>query len=143
MIKNKTKKILIFIIFLNLFVINISFAHPGRTDSNGGHWDRSSGTYHYHTGEYAGQSSSSSSSSEKSSWEKYKEERQSNITKKYNSSTTSTNFKTDYYDLWIWVAIILAVLLFVIPFIITVLQLIVEFIITNIQNIKNRKNKEK
>jgi hypothetical protein len=26
----------------------IVFAHPGRTDSNGGHTDRSTGTYHYH-----------------------------------------------------------------------------------------------
>lgn len=26
------------------------FAHPGRTDANGGHWNRSTGTYHYHHG---------------------------------------------------------------------------------------------
>lgn len=26
------------------------FAHPGKTDANGGHWDRSTGTYHYHHG---------------------------------------------------------------------------------------------
>jgi hypothetical protein len=25
-------------------------AHPGRTDSNGGHWNRKTGTYHYHSG---------------------------------------------------------------------------------------------
>ena len=25
-------------------------AHSGRTDSNGGHWNRSTGTYHYHNG---------------------------------------------------------------------------------------------
>lgn len=25
-------------------------AHPGRTDSKGGHYDHSSGTYHYHHG---------------------------------------------------------------------------------------------
>lgn len=29
---------------------NISFAHPGRTDSSGGHYDRSTGEYHYHHG---------------------------------------------------------------------------------------------
>lgn len=46
----------------------IAFAHPGRTDSNGGHWVRTEGwgyevgTYHYHDGSSAGQSSSSSSS---------------------------------------------------------------------------------
>lgn len=28
----------------------ISFAHSGKTDSNGGHYDRSTGKYHYHHG---------------------------------------------------------------------------------------------
>jgi hypothetical protein len=28
----------------------VALAHSGRTDSNGGHWDRSEGTYHYHHG---------------------------------------------------------------------------------------------
>mgnify|MGYP000117353611 CR=1 FL=1 len=27
-----------------------SFSHPGRTDSKGGHYDRSNGSYHYHHG---------------------------------------------------------------------------------------------
>ena len=35
-------------ICLNLPVI--AFAHPGRTDSSGGHTDHSSGDYHYHHG---------------------------------------------------------------------------------------------
>ena len=26
------------------------FAHPGKTDSSGGHYDRSTGEYHYHHG---------------------------------------------------------------------------------------------
>lgn len=43
-----------------------AFAHPGKTDANGGHWDRSTGEYHFHTGEYAGRGSSGSSSSESS-----------------------------------------------------------------------------
>nr|DAO31670.1 MAG TPA: hypothetical protein [Caudoviricetes sp.] len=33
------------------FVLSLAataFAHPGRTDSNGGHWDRRTGTYHRH-----------------------------------------------------------------------------------------------
>ena len=37
------------------------FAHPGRTDKNGGHWDREAGTYHFHTGEHAGKGSGGSS----------------------------------------------------------------------------------
>ena len=66
--KDKTQKAL-FVISL-LLIISLTcifkvFAHSGRTDANGGHWDRSTGTYHYHTGEYAGQSSSSSSENEK------------------------------------------------------------------------------
>ena len=44
----KRKTLLIFIIYISLF--SISFAHPGRTDSNGGHYDRSTGEYHYHDG---------------------------------------------------------------------------------------------
>lgn len=47
-IKNK---IIIVIIFLSfMFLCNIIVAHPGRTDSNGGHYDRSTGEYHYHHG---------------------------------------------------------------------------------------------
>ena len=36
------------IIFISLFTI--SFAHSGRTDSSGGHYNRSTGEYHYHHG---------------------------------------------------------------------------------------------
>ncbi|QDU80708.1 hypothetical protein Pla110_24400 [Polystyrenella longa] len=35
---------------LLLTVPVISLAHPGRTDSNGGHNDRKNGGYHYHSG---------------------------------------------------------------------------------------------
>lgn len=37
------KKILIFFMFSTFL-----FSHPGRLDSNGGHWNRKTGTYHYH-----------------------------------------------------------------------------------------------
>lgn len=44
----------ILIIFLNIIcVCTICLAHSGRTDSYGGHHDRSDGTYHYHSGPYA------------------------------------------------------------------------------------------
>lgn len=52
------------IILLFVFLMTAS-AHPGRTDKNGGHYNRSTGEYHYHSGEYAGRSQSSSSSSTK------------------------------------------------------------------------------
>ena len=49
--KNTPFKILIILIciFLCLFVATI-FAHPGNTDSKGGHYNRSTGEYHYHHG---------------------------------------------------------------------------------------------
>ena len=54
----------LFLIFLTVFISNV-LAHPGRTDANGGHWNRKTGEYHYHNGEYAGRSSSGSSSKSK------------------------------------------------------------------------------
>jgi len=50
------KKILLTLIILILIIPSVSFAHPGRTDSSGGHtcrtncpsWGLSSGEYHYH-----------------------------------------------------------------------------------------------
>ncbi len=44
---NKLKKVLIVVLFI-LIIPTLVFAHPGRTDRNGGHWDHSTGTYHYH-----------------------------------------------------------------------------------------------
>lgn len=58
--KFRNSLISIIILFLTLHLL--CMAHPGRTDQNGGHWDRSTGTYHFHTGEYAGRTSSDSSS---------------------------------------------------------------------------------
>ena len=43
------KKIIFFFLILSLYVVNVS-AHPGRTDSSGGHTDHSTGEYHYHHG---------------------------------------------------------------------------------------------
>ena len=43
------KFILFFLLFLFCFPI-VSLAHSGRTDANGGHYDRSTGEYHYHHG---------------------------------------------------------------------------------------------
>jgi len=40
-----------FSVLLLLFSLTFpSFAHPGRTDGSGGHWNRSTGVYHYHHG---------------------------------------------------------------------------------------------
>ncbi len=43
------KKIALFMILLLLFTVEVS-AHPGGTDSSGGHWNHSTGEYHYHHG---------------------------------------------------------------------------------------------
>ena len=52
------KRYLLIAIFLTFGLVSIVSAHSGRTDSSGGHNDRSNGTYHYHN---TGSSSSSSS----------------------------------------------------------------------------------
>ena len=41
------KRIILGVILILLVSIN-SFGHSGRTDSNGGHYNRKTGKYHYH-----------------------------------------------------------------------------------------------
>ena len=45
-----TKVFLLPLTFVLCFLLipQNSEAHSGRTDKNGGHWDRKKGTYHYH-----------------------------------------------------------------------------------------------
>lgn len=42
-----------FLILTFIFSSIILYAHPGRLDSNGGHWNRKTGEYHYHRSHYA------------------------------------------------------------------------------------------
>lgn len=44
------KRILIFLLVLLIVCFNV-YAHPGRTDGAGGHYNHSTGEYHYHHGE--------------------------------------------------------------------------------------------
>ena len=44
------KKNIIAALCLTLLLIPAAGAHSGRTDANGGHWDSSTGEYHYHHG---------------------------------------------------------------------------------------------
>lgn len=39
---------LITVLILLFFLSSFSFSHSGRTDSNGGHYNRKTGVYHYH-----------------------------------------------------------------------------------------------
>lgn len=45
----RTAFVLLLIAVITLFAVPVS-AHPGNTDSNGGHYDHSTGDYHYHHG---------------------------------------------------------------------------------------------
>lgn len=72
------------IILCILYIFN-AFAHSGRTDSSGGHWNRSNGTYHYHCGGYPAHSHSGGVCP-------YKKP------KSYSSSTSSISSSTKYDD---------------------------------------------
>lgn len=45
----KIKLFIVLVALLNLFLC-VASAHSGRTDANGGHYNRSTGEYHYHHG---------------------------------------------------------------------------------------------
>lgn len=45
----KSSLILCLLITFILFLSGNSYAHPGKTDANGGHYNRETGVYHYHT----------------------------------------------------------------------------------------------
>lgn len=56
--KRPLKRLLcVYLILISLLSLD-AFAHPGRTDANGGHYNRSDGTYHFHNGEYVGKQQS-------------------------------------------------------------------------------------
>ena len=98
---NFKKSFTVLIVFL-LMICTTSYAHSGRTDSNGGHRDNQNksglGSYHYHCGGHPAHLhtngvcpySSSSSSSKKSSGSKTKSSSSSKTT---TSSSTKTNTK--------------------------------------------------
>lgn len=48
------KKIVLFSFFILIIASTSIYAHKGKTDKYGGHYDRSEGTYHYHSGKYKG-----------------------------------------------------------------------------------------
>ena len=60
------KKSVLLNVIIGLMLLSLSLpamAHPGRTDANGGHYNRKTGEYHYHNGGSSKSSKSSSSSS--------------------------------------------------------------------------------
>lgn len=75
----------IFIILSLLFLIS-AHAHPGRLDSNGGHYNRDTGEYHYHDGSSSGKNNNNKS-------DNYTYSHFEGPTKDYNSSSGSPNFE--------------------------------------------------
>lgn len=57
----KKRVLLIISIIILSFIPLIAYAHPGSLDSNGGHYNRSTGEYHYHEGLHTSGDSSSGS----------------------------------------------------------------------------------
>ena len=46
----KIRTLLLNVIFIFLLSSIITYAHPGKTDASGGHYDHQNGGYHYHHG---------------------------------------------------------------------------------------------
>lgn len=103
---NKNKKRVLLILLTVLSIISIagnSYAHPGKTDSNGGHKDNQNksglGSYHYHCGgypahlhtngvcPYASDSTSSNNSGQKNTSKSYSS---SNLKDNNNSNSSSS-----------------------------------------------------
>ena len=100
----KVKKVFVCFLFIciSLATVLTVFAHSGRTDANGGHWNHATGEYHYHSGKYAGKSNSSSNSSSSSSSNSKLEEWKARHSA---SSTASQETSTKNYSKDIWEAI--------------------------------------
>ena len=83
---NMKKVLLILTITITFFIgyINSSSAHSGRTDSNGGHYNRSTGEYHYHGYSAHQHNADGSCPYEKSSSTEYTEEKESSSNEESN-----------------------------------------------------------
>lgn len=68
----KRKFYLITLLLTIIMLSSSTMAHPGRTDANGGHYNRKTGEYHYHNGGHSSGSSGSSSSSSSYGSSRYK-----------------------------------------------------------------------
>ena len=40
--------LVLFLLIFSVLAYNVGYAHPGRTDANGGHYNRQTGEYHTH-----------------------------------------------------------------------------------------------
>lgn len=108
--KYKVKKIvtIVLICFFSIAICNITFAHSGKTDSNGGHKDNKNksglGSYHYHCGGYPAHlhtngvcpySSNSSTAANKNSKTTSKTSSSSTSSKSSSSVSSKSNSSTN------------------------------------------------
>ena len=91
--KKKYLLCLLVLIFTLLTAVN-GMAHSGRTDKNGGHWDRKKGTYHYHNGGSSGSSSSTKKKTSSSS------SASSGSTTKKSSAPKPTGTRVSDVSIW-------------------------------------------
>ena len=85
------KKSICSLLLMAMFLTScVADAHPGRTDSNGGHYNRKTGEYHYHNG---GGSSSKSTKSKSTSTKKAKAT--TKTVKTTNATTTKKAMTVD------------------------------------------------
>ena len=93
------KKVLVtFLCVLILVIIPFSvYAHPGRTSSDGGHWDYENGEYHYHHGYSAHDHYDKDGDGDVDC--PYNFDDQTDITSSDRNSITSRNSAYDYSDL--------------------------------------------
>lgn len=132
------KKILSFILII-LMICPLTLAHPGRTDGKGGHYNRSTGEYHYHHGypphdhengicpyDYDDNTNSNSLTSNSS-------------TNKIANSTVNEEKKTTVGEI---LSGILLFILFGIPYIISIAYFPIMVLYLIWQSIKNKFNKK-
>ena len=153
--KNKALFMVLLFVICLVAVVNV-FAHSGKTDANGGHWNHSTGEYHYHHGykphshpngvcPYAKKetsvpetkSSISSNNALEELKKKYSIEPRNDNTEymqpsKENEDNTVHN-KIVFYD-------VLANIIFILPWLIFLIPWLVSLIITLFQKLFNKRH---
>lgn len=88
----KTNKFFILAPIIFILISTIVFSHPGRLDSNGGHYNRKTGEYHYHDGTHTEGNSSKSSLYDTSNYDYSKEENHNSPVKNTESKDIKKSF---------------------------------------------------
>ena len=144
--KQKTKYWIILLLFLIFFLsVTKVYAHSGKTDSDGGHYDKETGEYHYHHGYPAhqhydmngdGKADCPYDFKDKTSTAKYESSTKTTNKTNNNSSKYSTKrSNNDDIEPWeFWSSVIICL-----PFIIPKLMDLYEDFVYWLKKIRNRK----